>query len=446
MKLRIVRMLLMVMALVALTYTSFSQQRVLSLQDALDMSIKNSKQLKLNTAKIKEAGAAVKEALDRRLPDANVSGSYLRLTNAKVDMKNKSTGSSSGGSQSSGGSSSKVNQAVYGMLNASLPLYAGGRIKYGIESSKFLEQAVKLDAENDKDKIVINTIEAYNNLNKAKAAVELVQSSLEDARQRIKQFADLEKNGLLARNDYLKAQLQSSNTELALLDAQNNWKLANINMDLMLGLPETIEIMTDSISWSSSLPLKGVEDYVQDGLQKRKDLSALGYRHRAAETGVKAAAAEKYPSIALTGGYVALDVPNAIAIYNAANLGLGIQYSLSSLWKNKAKVEQAKAREEGVMASEEMLTDAIRLQIYQAYQTYLSQVKKIDVYALAVSQAEENYKIVHNKYNNGLATITDLLDADMALLQAKLNRASAKSDAAVAYNKLLQTAGVLEIK
>jgi outer membrane protein len=449
MKFKIVRSLLMVIAVCAFTITSFSQEKkVLSLPDAIDLSIKNSKQLKLNTAKIKEASGAVQEALDRQLPDVTASGSYLRLTNAKVDMKTKTTSSSSGGSTggTSSGSGGKVNQAAYGILNASLPLYAGGRIKYGIESSKFLEQATKLDAENDKDKVVLNTLEAYDNLYKAKSAVQLVQASLEGARQRVTQFANLEKNGVLARNDYLKAQLQASNTELGLLDAENNWKLANINMDLMLGLPETTELITDSTNWTSALPLKNVEDYVQEGLQKRKDLEALSYRRRAAETGIKAVAAEKYPSLALTGGYVALDVPNAIAIYNAANIGLGVQYSLSSLWKNKAKVDQAKAREEGVVASEEMLADAIRLQVYQAYQNYLSQVKKIDVYSVAVAQAEENYKILQNKYNNGLATVTDLLDADVARLQANLNLANAKSDAAVGYNRILQTAGVLEIK
>lgn len=58
-------------------------------------------------------------------------------------------------------------------------------------------------------------------------------------------------------------------------------------------------------------------------------------------------------------------------------------------------------------------------------------------------QAEETYKIVNNKYKNALATTTDLLDADVAQLQARLNLAFSKSDASVAYSKLLQTAGLL---
>ena len=69
---------------------------------------------------------------------------------------------------------------------------------------------------------------------------------------------------------------------------------------------------------------------------------------------------------------------------------------------------------------------------------------KIDVYEKAIDQATENYKITKNKYDNSLVTTTELLDADVAQLQAKLNHAFAKADALVAYNKLLQSAGLLQ--
>jgi outer membrane protein TolC len=83
------------------------------------------------------------------------------------------------------------------------------------------------------------------------------------------------------------------------------------------------------------------------------------------------------------------------------------------------------------------------LQINQAYQTYLLSQKKIQVYQKAVEQAAENYRITKNKYDNSLATTTDLLDADVAQLQTKLNLTNAAADEVVAYNKLLQTAGIL---
>jgi len=417
-------------------------KRTLTLTEAIELGIKNSKQLKSSTAKIEEAVAAVREAEERRLPESGVSGSYLRLNSPNIDLKTKTNNGGTGGGTTNG-DSPKPSQAMYGMINASVPIFSGFRIKYGIESAKYLQQAAELDAENDKEEIVLNTIDAYNNLYKSKAAVDLVNENLQSARERATQFSNLEKNGLLPRNELLKAQLQVSNTELSLLDAQNNWKLANINMDLMLGLPESTELVIDSASLQSAINLKSVEDYVQAGLQNRKDLSAIDYRKKAAATAIKISKGEKYPSLAVTGGYVAANIPGVLSVTNAVNLGLGVQYSISSLWKNNSKVKQAEAREKQVAANEELLADAIRLQINQAYQNYLSSQKKIDVYQTAIAQATENYRIVNNKYQNSLATTTELLDADVAQLQARLNYAFAKSDAVVAYNRLLQAAGLL---
>jgi outer membrane protein TolC len=106
-------------------------------------------------------------------------------------------------------------------------------------------------------------------------------------------------------------------------------------------------------------------------------------------------------------------------------------------------VQQAKAREVQLLENKGILNDAVRLQINQAYQNYLLSQKKIDVYNKAIEQATENYRITKNKYDNSLVTTTDLLDADVAQLQAKLNYAFAKADAIGAYSKLLQTAGML---
>lgn len=422
---------------------SFAQEkRNLSLTEAIDLSIKNSKQLKSSQAKIEEATAALKEAVERKLPDAGVSGSYLRLNKPNIDLKTKKDNGNTGGGTTTSESPSP-SQAMYGIANVSMPIFSGFRIKYGIESAKYLEQAAKLDAENDKGAIILNTIDAYNNLYKSKEAVDLVTENLQSARERAAQFANLEKNGLLPRNDLLKAQLQVSNTELSLLDAQNNWQLANINMDLMLGLPEKTELVIDTASLQAPMNLKGVDEYVQLALQNRKDLSALSYREKAAATAVKATKGEKYPSLAVTGGYVAANIPGVLTVTNAVNIGIGVQYSLSSLWKNKSKVEQAEARQKQVVAGEELLADAIRLQVNQAFQNYLVSNKKIAVHENAVAQATEAYRVIKNKYENGLATTTELLDADVAQLQARLNFAFAKSDAVVAYDKLLQSAGLL---
>jgi len=412
----------------------------LTIKQAIDLSIKNNKQLKSDRAKIDEATAAVREAKDGRLPDFKISGSYLRLNNPNVNLKTKS-GSSGGGTDSS---SIKVSSVLYGMANISYPLYSGMRVQYGIESAKYLAQAAELDADHNKEAVILNAINAYVNLYKAKAAVDLVKENLEQSRQRDKDFASLEKNGVLARNDLLKAELQTSNIELSLADAESNWRLASVNMDIMLGLPEKTILVQDTSGIDAPADVQGIEDYEKQALESRKDVKALSFRQKAAGSGVKIARGEYYPGIALTGGYIAADVPGLLTVTNAVNIGVGVQYSLSSLWKTKAKVQQAKAREQQLLADEEDLSDRIRYQINEAYEGYLLSRKKIAVYEKAIVQATDNYRITKNKYDNSLVTTTELLDADLAQLQAKLNHAFAKADAMVAYNKLLQSAGLLQ--
>ncbi|HET9824362.1 MAG TPA: TolC family protein [Chitinophagaceae bacterium] len=415
------------------------EKKHITLNEAIELSLKNSKQLKNSQAKIEEATAALKEAVEKTLPDAKVTGAYMWLSSPKIDLKAKSS-TSSGGSQ---GGVPTVSQAVYGIANASLPVFAGGRIRYGIESSKYLAEATKLDADNQREEVIQNTVEAYVNLYKARSSVDLVQENLAGAHQRVTDLGNLEKNGLLARNDLLKAELQESNVELALLDAENNWQLANVSMDLMLGLPEKTELVADS-ALNESKNEKTLDELVQTAYIKRKDLASLDLRKKASETARKSVKGEYYPSLALTGGYIAADIPNFLAITNAVNIGAGVSYNIGSLWKAKAKVQQAEAQAKQMQISESLLNDNIRLQVSQAYLNWLSSQKKIEVYAKAVEQATENYRIVKNKFNNSLATTTDLLDADVAQLQSKMNLVFAKADAVVAYNKLLQSAGLLE--
>lgn len=422
----------------------FAQKtKSLSLDEAIQLSIKNSKQLKLSKAKADEAVANYHDAWNNHLPDVKVTGAYLRINNPNVDLKVKLGGSSSDTGSHAGSSSVKVDQAAYGLVNASLPLFSGFRIKYGVESAKYLEKAAQLDADNDKEDVVQNTINAYSNLYKAKKSVDLVKENLNQQKQRVTDFSNMEKNGLLARNDLLKAQLQQSNIELSLLDAENNLKITDINMDLMLGLPEDTELIPDSTGFQLPGDAGSAIQWEQNALQNRKDMASLSFREKAATSAIKSTKGEYYPGIALTGGYIAADIPNLLTITNAVNIGLGLQYNLGAIWKTGAKVAAAQARLHEVQANEEMLTDDVRIQINQSYENYILSLRKIDVYARAVEQANENYRITKNKYDNSLVTTTDLLEADVAQLQAQLNYTFSKADALVAYKKLQQTAGML---
>ena len=416
--------------------TSFAQEiKHLSLREAVQTGLQNSKQLKISRAKIEEANAMLTEAKNRQLPDLKISGSYLRLNSANIDLKNTGSGGS--------GNTPKISSAIYGMANASLPIYAGGKIRFGIEASKYLLEASRLENENDSNAIAYNIMEAYINLYKSREAIKIVEENLQASRSRDTTFSNLEKNGLLARNDLLKSELQTTQTELSLLDAQNDSKIANVNMDLLLGLPENILLETDVNFISQIYEIPTFEDYKMQALQSRKDIQASALRIQSASLGIKSAHAESLPSLALTGGYIAGVIPNFVTVTNVANIGIGIQYNLANLWKSNSKLSTAKAQFAEATAAAEMLQDAVKLQANRNYQVFILAKNKIDVYQKAFLQAEENFRITNNKYKNSLATITDLLEANASLLQAKLNVPFAKADAFLAYKKLLLTAGTI---
>ncbi|MGI9650728.1 TolC family protein [Chryseobacterium sp. RLHN22] len=424
--------------LAGMMYTHAQEKKQLSLDEAVQLGIQNSKSLKIDAAKIEEATADLLEAKNRQLPELKVSGSYMYLPiKPTIDLKIPGV-SSEGGPE--------VHQVAFGSANLSVPLYSGGRIKYGIQSAKYLVEASKLSTENDKIAIAYNVAQAYNNLFKANQSIKVLEENLIASQKRDETFLKLENNGVIARNDRLKANLQTSNIELQLLEAKNNYNIANINMDLLLGLPESTEIEVDQNYIDESDDVKTVDFYLNEARENRKDLQALEQQRKAAELGTKAAKAENLPSIALTGGYVAADVPKFLTLYNAVNVGVGISYNLSNLWKENSSLKQSKAREMQLSATNELLNDNIKLDVNKEYQNTDYSKKRIAVFEKSAEQANENYRITKNKYDNGLATMTELLDADAAQIAANVGVINAKADASLAYRKLLQTTGTLTIK
>ncbi|WP_027377320.1 TolC family protein [Kaistella palustris] len=419
--------------------TAAQEKKSLSLDEAVMLGIQNSKNLKIDEAKIQEATANYLEARNSRLPSLKVSGSALALANADVNLKIVQP-------SENGGSSPKANSAFYGNVAASLPLFTGGRIKYGIQSAEYLVEAAKLSTENDKIAIAYNVSQAYNNLFKASQAIRVLQENLSASQKRDESFQRLEDNGIIARNDKLKANLQTSNIELQLLEAQNNYNIANINMDLLLGLPESTEIQIDETYINELAADQPVPYYLTKALENRKDIQALDYQLKAADLAIKSAKAESLPTVALTGGYIAADIPKILTVVNAANIGVGIQYNIDNLWKKNSSLLKAQARERQLSANNDLLNDQIKLEVNRDYQNASFAGKKIGVYEKAASQANENYRVTKNKFDNGLATITELLDADAAQITANVNVVNAKADAALAYRKLLQISGILILR
>ena len=105
------------------------------------------------------------------------------------------------------------------------------------------------------------------------------------------------------------------------------------------------------------------------------------------------------------------------------------------------KLAESKASE--VQNSEEMLTDYIKIEVQKSIEDYQLALKQSNVYTQAVEQSTENYRIIKDKYDNGLSNTNDLLDADVEQLNATVNKALAKANIVQKYYELLSVTGQL---
>jgi outer membrane protein TolC len=358
----------------------------------------------------------------------------MKLSSANVDSNLQSNNGSSEPS-----APLKVDQLMLGQVNASLPLFNGFKLTNSIRESESLYKAQTYSEKHSKEQIGLEVVELFANLYKAQQMSDLIEDNLKTADQRVKDFTAMEENGLIARNDLLKAQLQQSNVQLSLDNARKNTAIANHKLVTLLKLPETTEIEIDIDAVKRDMASN--QGNVSQG--ERNDLKSLELKKQAAESGIRIAKSSYYPSLSLTGGYIAFDLNNVLTVTNAMNVGVGVSYDLSSIFKNSKNVKLAKSRVTETEIAVSQLNDDIREEIFQAQQNYGLSQKQSLVYEKAVEQSAENYRIVKDKYDNSLADTNDLLEADFQQLQAKINQALSKADVAQKYYELQFASGKL---
>lgn len=423
-------------AILCLGIASASAQegKSLSLEQAVNLALTNSDEAKISNSRVNTAESELQVTKNLQYPDLKISGQYQYLTGAEIDFPAATT---SEGSASEPTPTPDVNQLLLAQANMSLPLFSGFKLKNAVKASENNLKAASLNAQNDKEQIALHTIIDYINLYKAQKAIEIIEENLNSANLRVKDFTAMEENGLLARNDLLKAQLQESNIQLSLEEAKKNSNILNYKLNVMLKLPEATKINTQDTNFGNVIPSN------LKGMVSRSDLEALTYQEKAAENQIKMAKSKYYPSIALVGGYTNLDLHNALTVNNAINVGVGLSYNLADIFKSKSEVKVAQSKAEELQYTIDMVSDKVKLQIENAKQDYKLSIRKYEVYTKSEEQAIENYRILKDKYDNGLVDTNDLLEADIDQLQAKMNLAYANADITQKYYELLTAQGTL---
>lgn len=426
-------LVLFFISLIGITSVKAQEKRSLTLDEAVRLVCTKSNEVTLLNTEVTTKKYELQAVKNTQYPDFKISGQYQRLTKASVEMANANPNSTP---------LPAPDQLILAQANASLPIFSGFKIKNSIIAADNLYQAASADATKTKEDIILRVVNYYTALYQAQKTMELLTENQKSAKQRVTDFIELEKNGIIPRNDLLKAQLAVSRNQLSIDEAKNNLNTINFYLVTLLKLEPKTKLVVNE---SDFLTLKtdNAPKYDAQALDNRKDLAALQFRQKASEANVKIAKAAYYPSISLLGGYTALDLNNIITVKYAMNFGVGLSYDVSGILKNKVQVKVAESKALQVKSTEDILTDRIKVEIQKAIEDYDLAIKQNIVYNEAVQQTTENYRIVKDKFDNGLSDTNDLVDADVENLSAKINTALSKAAIIQKYYELLSTSGQL---
>ena len=416
-------------ALFAIVSGYAQEKKSLSLKEAISIAVEKSDQTTIANLKASTAKLEMETVKNNQYPNLKISGQYMQLTNADV--------STSFGSGNTSGI--EVSQLMIGQANASVPLFSGFKLKNMVSASENSYKAETSHATHAKEEIGLYVVELFAKLYQSQEMIELFKENLKSAQQRTKDFSAMVDNGLMARNDLLKAQLQESNIQISMDNAQKNFNIINYQLATLLKLPEGTQVDIDIEAVKNDM-LVNRNASVES---KRSDLEALTFHQKAAEANVKISQSGYYPSVSLMGGYIAFDLKDVMTVTNAMNFGVGVSYDLSSIFKNGKEVKLAKTKAEQAKTAVSMMNDKIKEEVQQAQENYNLSEKQNVVYKQAVEQATENYRIVKDKYDNSLSTTNDLLEADIQQLQTKINLALSQADIALKYYQLQFASGKL---
>ncbi|PXY42652.1 TolC family protein [Flavobacterium cheongpyeongense] len=405
----------------------------LTLDEAVKLAWEKSNEVTLANTKVNTKKYELQSVKNNQYPDLKVSGQYQRLGKASIDMHND---------QASSEPIASPDRAMLGMANLSLPLFSGFKIQSSIDAYDNLYEAETANAAKTKEDVALRVITYYTALYKAQKTLDLLNENQKQAKQRVTDFTELEKNGIIPRNDLLKAQLLVSRTQLSIDEANNNLNNINFYLTTLLKLEPSVKLQVNEQDFFN---LKTSNAPTSDALalENRKDLEAIRLQSKASEANIRVAKAGYYPSLVLLGGYTAFDLKDFITVKYAMNFGVGLSYDLSGILKNNSHVKEAESRALEVKNSEALLTDRIKIEVQKSIEDYDLAINQSVVYNEALQQATENYRLVKDKFDNGLSDTNDLVEADVENLSAKINTALSKATIIQKYYELLSVSGQL---
>jgi len=435
------RKILALAVILILPLAALAQKRPLSLEEAIAAGLEASPGLHASRMKVDSTAAKSREIEAGRLPSLKFGGGYTRLSEVppfEVTLPISPN-------------PIVVSQNYFNNFSLRLgvqqPLFTGFRLQAGAESARLLEKSAGQDLEKDRAEFIFAVKSAYWGLARAREFEKVIEENIRQVGEHLKDVRAFFDQGLLTKNEVLRAELELSNTEIMRIDARNAAEVALTSLDNLIGVPldTDVDLTTSAESQASRLPA-GEDPPIEAALADRPELKSAEFRIRATELSVKAARAGFYPQVFLSGNYYYLRpnprfMPALDKLKETWDVGISVSFDIWNWGQTKSQTDQAKAQLAQVRDARKLLEDQAVLEITQCRLILARANEKIRVAGQAVGQAEENLRVTRERFKQGVALNTDVLDADVVLLQARMNRTQAAIDLVLAQARLEKALG-----
>lgn len=394
--------------------------------------------LRIKESQIQQTIAAEREktALTHRLPEINVgaTGGYVGETTVFQQGLSRPTHPET------------PNWSQNYNIQLTQPLYNGGRIRNNIRQANLQKQIAALNLTTDKAELKLLLLRQYLNLIGYYKQKEVFARNVEESEVRLKDIRRMRKEGIVTRNDELRSELQLTNDKLNVEEAENSIAITSQQLNLILGLEESLLLQPDTLVLSTVAHVSDYEDYIRQASIHYPELQIARTNIEMAQNNVLLSKADNLPSLSLkAGNTLARPLSSSMTdvFANNWNIMLNLSYPLSSLYQNKHKIREAKQTVCLYQTMEEQVTQDVRIHVNSAYIRHREALRRVEALTLSVKQAEENYRIVRNRYLNQLSILTDLLDASNVRLEADLQLTKARTETLYTYYELQRSCGNL---
>lgn len=396
--------------------------RAITLNDAVDIAFRNNRDLQAARLSVNQNQAAVKQAQAARAIQVGLTGTLANQGSPLI------TGQNNNGFN---GRSSDTD--LQGRLQATYNIYNAGRDNSNVRAAEFQVNFSQFDLLRVEQLTRTNVVSAYYDLQAADATVIINQASVKDATRSLSDAQLQEKAGVGTRFDILTAQVQLATANQNLTNALGQQRIARRNIAQLLSVnPNSEFTAADPVrelgNWGYSL-----EDSVVLAFKNRPEAKQQLVRRGISEQQQVVAASADSPQVSLFANYNL----GTIGTFNSTqdSYSLGAQLSWNFLDGGAAGAQVTQQQISGEIFENQYISteNQIRFQVEQSYFNLGTSQKNIITSSQALRQAEESLKLARLRFQAGVGTQTDVINAQTALATARGNRITA----IVNYNRAL---------